>query len=180
MDIKETKKLFKNKIESESVTKQVRDRIKLKTWQRQNMREGFEETFDPLIKSQEKVKKTTDQQQTALINQLQDNQRAITTGLEKIDENNQRMLELNASAGIRLDAASSRSPDIQKNFEISDLMTLNKYGVPRPRDFYKNSRNNLKDVLDITNDEIKTLTTKITGKNNKKSKTSEKKGIKIV
>lgn len=90
------------------------------------------------------------------------------------------MLELNASAGIRLDAASSRSPDIQKNFEISDLMTLNKYGVPRPRDFYKNSRNNLKDVLDITNDEIKTLTTKITGKNNKKSKTSEKKGIKIV
>lgn len=68
MDIKETKKLFKNKIESESVTKQVRDRIKLKTWQRQNMREGFEETFDPLIKSQEKVKKTTDQQQTALIN----------------------------------------------------------------------------------------------------------------
>ena len=68
MDIKETKKLFKNKIESESVTKQVRDRIKLKTWQRQNMREGFEETFDPLIKSQEKVKKTIDQQQTALIN----------------------------------------------------------------------------------------------------------------
>lgn len=49
MDIKQTKKLFEESIESESVTKQVRDRIKKTTWQKQNMRKGFTETFDPLI-----------------------------------------------------------------------------------------------------------------------------------
>lgn len=96
MDIKETKKLFKNNIESESVTKQVRDKIKSTAWHKQNMREGFKETFDPLIKSQDKVKKSIDQQQNALINQ-----RAVTTGLEKIDENNQRVLELNETAGMQ-------------------------------------------------------------------------------
>lgn len=105
MDIKETKKLFKESIETESVTKQVRDTIKAKTWQKQNMREGFEETFDPLIKSQDKVKAIIDKQQTALINQLQDNRRAITIGLDKIDENNPRVLELNESAGINLETS---------------------------------------------------------------------------
>ena len=71
------------------------------------------------------------------------------------------------------DAATSRSSDIEKNFEISDLMTINKYGIPRPRDFSKNSKNNLKDVSDITNEQLRSLSSKITGKNNKKSKTSD-------
>lgn len=52
-------------------------------------------------------------------------------------------------------------------------MTINKYGVPRPRDFSKNSRNNLPDLLDTTKEEIRSLTSKIPGKNNKKSKTSD-------
>lgn len=158
MDIKQTKKPFRESIASESVTKQVRDKIKDTAWQKQNLREGFQETFDPLIESQDKVKKSNDQQQTALINQLQDNQHAITTGLEKIDENNQRVLDLNDSAGMQLDAAPSKSSDIEKNFEISDLMTINKYNLPRPRDFSKNSGKDLQDVLDTTGEEIRLLT----------------------
>ena len=89
MDIKQTKKLFKDKSESEFVTKQVRDRIKKTTWQKQNMREGFTETFDPLIQSQDKVKKTIDKQQDSLIKQLKENQQAITTGLDRLNEDNQ-------------------------------------------------------------------------------------------
>ena len=47
------------------------------------MREGFKETFKPLIKSQDKVKDSIDNQQNAMIKQLQKNQLALTEGLDK-------------------------------------------------------------------------------------------------
>ena len=55
MDVKEIKKLVRNNIEAEALTKQVRDIIKITKWQKQNMREGFKETFKPLIASQESI-----------------------------------------------------------------------------------------------------------------------------
>ena len=47
------------------------------------MREGFKETFKPLIESQEAVKTSIDTQQNKLIEQLQENQLALTEGLNK-------------------------------------------------------------------------------------------------
>ena len=47
------------------------------------MREGFKETFKPLIRSQDKVKESIDNQQNAMIKQLQKNQLALTEGLDK-------------------------------------------------------------------------------------------------
>ena len=47
------------------------------------MREGFKETFKPLIETQEAVKTSIDTQQNKLIKQLQDNQLALTEGLNK-------------------------------------------------------------------------------------------------
>ena len=70
MDIEEYKKLARNKIEADSLTKQVRDVIKITKWQKQDMREGFKETFKPLIKSQDSIKKSIDDQQNATIAQL--------------------------------------------------------------------------------------------------------------
>ena len=49
MDIQEIKNFAKNKIESDDLTKQVTRRIKETTWEKQNQREGFSETFKPLI-----------------------------------------------------------------------------------------------------------------------------------
>ena len=57
--------------------------IKSSIDQKQNMREGFKETFQPLIESQEAVKTSIDSQQNKLIKQLQDNQLALTEGLDK-------------------------------------------------------------------------------------------------
>ena len=51
MDVEEYKKLARNKIEAEDVTKQVRDIIKTTKWQKQDLKEGFKETFKPVIKS---------------------------------------------------------------------------------------------------------------------------------
>ena len=47
-----------------------------------NLREGFTETFKPLIETSEKVKESIDTQQNKLIEQLQKNQLALTEGLE--------------------------------------------------------------------------------------------------
>ena len=57
MDIEEAKKFARDKIEADSLTQQVRDVIKITKWQKQDMREGFKETFKPLIKSQDSIKK---------------------------------------------------------------------------------------------------------------------------
>ena len=57
MDIEEAKKFARNKIEADDLLLQVRNVIKTTKWQKQDMREGFKETFKPLIKSQDSIKK---------------------------------------------------------------------------------------------------------------------------
>ena len=83
MNVEEYKKLAINKIEADALTKQVRDVIKITKWQKQDAREGFKETFKPLIKSQDSIKKSIDEQQDSLIKQLQANQLALTQGLNQ-------------------------------------------------------------------------------------------------
>ena len=50
---------------------------------KQNLREGFTETFKPWIENSEAVKTSIDTQQNKMIKQLQDNQLALTEGLDK-------------------------------------------------------------------------------------------------
>ena len=83
MDIEEAKKFTRNKIEADALVRQVRDVIKTTKWQKQDMREGFKETFKPLIKSQDSIKKSIDEQQNATIAQLKANQLALTQGLNQ-------------------------------------------------------------------------------------------------
>ena len=97
MDIEELKKLAKNKIEAEDLTKQVRQRIKETTWAKQNQREGFTETFKPLISQFEKPEDPKAQQniftqnqemlrnQLALTEGLKANQKAITDGFSQFE-----------------------------------------------------------------------------------------------
>ena len=83
MDLEETKRIIESKIKAESLTKDVRSQIKSYIHIKQNLREGFKETFRPLIESQDKVKASIDNQQNAMIKQLQENQLALTEGLHK-------------------------------------------------------------------------------------------------
>ena len=83
MNLEETKKIIQNEIEAEALTKNVRSQIKTFIHQKQNVREGFKETFQPLIESQDKVKASIVNQQNAMIKQLQENQLALTEGLDK-------------------------------------------------------------------------------------------------
>ena len=83
MNLEETKKIIRNKIQAEDLTKDVRSQIKTYIDQKQDLREGFKETFQPLIASQDAVKTSIDSQQNKLINQLEENQLALTEGLDK-------------------------------------------------------------------------------------------------
>ena len=83
MDLEETKKIIQSKLEAEAATKNMRSKIKFYIHEKQNLREGYKETFKPLIKSQDKVKESIDNQQNAMIEQLQKHQLALTEGLDK-------------------------------------------------------------------------------------------------
>ena len=96
MDIQEINNYSKNKIESDDLAKQVRRRIKETAWEKQNQREGFSETFKPLISQFEKpddpkTKNIFTQNQEMLKNQLalteglRDNQKAITKGFKQFE-----------------------------------------------------------------------------------------------
>ena len=97
MDIEKLKNYAKNKIEAEDLTKQVRRKIKETTWEKQNLREGFTETFRPLISQFEdpgKDSKTQNiftqnqkmlQNQLALTEGLKANQKAITDGFSQFE-----------------------------------------------------------------------------------------------
>ena len=83
MDLEETKKIIQNKITADEAAREVRSHIKSYIHEKQNLREGFTETFKPLIETSEAVKESIDNQQNKLIKQLQDNQLALTEGLDK-------------------------------------------------------------------------------------------------
>ena len=96
MDIQEIINYSKNKIESDDLTKQVRRRIKETAWEKQNRREGFSETFKPLISQFEKPEDSKKENiftqnqkmlrnQLALTEGLRDNQKAITQGFKQFE-----------------------------------------------------------------------------------------------
>ena len=179
MDIEEYKKLARNKIEADSLTKQVRDVIKITKWQKQDAREGFKEAFKPLIKSQDSIKKSIDEQQNATIAQLKKNQLALTrglqrnrlaltSGLEKINETNLRLADMGELPGLEGDyeepSASAKTPtryNIEKNLDNVDLGVLNDMGYPRPNDFFDTNPERLREIRDEVKNDVKTFTGKI-------------------
>ena len=183
MNIEEYKKLAKNKIEADTLTQQVRDVIKITKWQKQDMREGFKETFKPLIKSQDSIKKSIDEQQNATIAQLKANQLALTSGLEKINETNLRLAEMRELPALEGDydeptTSKPRSPtryNIEKNLDNVDLGVLKDMGYPRPNDFFDTNPERLREIRDEVKNDVKTFTGQIAGLKRKKQKTEDEK-----
>ena len=181
MDIEEAKKFARNKIEADTLTQQVRDVIKITKWQKQDMREGFKETFKPLIKSQDSIKKSIDEQQNATIAQLKKNQLALTQGFEQFnrladmrelpypedlgDYDNQEGWDLNWAPTSIYDTRLN----LEKNFDGRDLELLKEFGLPRPNDFFEIQPKVLDETLEELKDNIKQLTGEISGRNKAKN-----------
>ena len=82
MDIQRFKQISDSKINAGQLTNQVKDTIKEYRHEKQDMQLGLTETFQPIIKVYEEVKETIYDKQAKLIEQLQKNQQALTSGLE--------------------------------------------------------------------------------------------------
>ena len=190
MDIEEYKKLAKNKIEADSLTKQVRDMIKITKWEKQDAREGFKETFKPLIKSQDSIKKSIDEQQNPTIAQLKKNQLALTSGLEKINETNERLADIKelpdsddwmpmppSDDGKGWDSnwvpVPRPSGNLEKNFVGSDLLFLQNYDYPRPSEFNEVGVQDVEQIHTNLNQNIRELDGRIVGRKNNKNPSPE-------
>ena len=199
MDIEEMKKYSKNKIESEELTKQVRKRIKENTWEKQNLREGFTETFKPLISQfekpgdEEKRENIFTQNQKMLQNQLaltegiSANQKAIKDGFSQFE----RLADIKDLPGVAAieheeykdDQARAPLPkedktpivklDFEKNFDKNDIATLKEFKYTRPNDFYNSTIQDLEKDLNNVNTVIKTLTGQINGRKRNKNPDDE-------
>ena len=183
MDIEEAKKFARNKIDSDALTKQVRDVIKITKWQKQDAREGFKETFKPLIKSQDSIKKSIDEQQNATIAQLQANQLALTQGLnqnrlaitegfDKLDEVKKwDLAQLPGLEAIEDDTSRSdketqtenkeqKTIKLSKDYFVRGLMIkkyidiLEEYGYELPSTYFEKSIDEIKSTLDVAIEQI--------------------------
>ena len=206
MDIEELKKFAKNKIEADDLTKQVRKRIKETIWEKKNQREGFTETFKPLISQFEKpedpkTKNIFTQNQEMLRNQLaltegiRENQKAITDGFSQF-ERLAYMQELPGVEAIKYEEDDkddqARAPlpkedktpiiklDLEKNFDENDIATLVEYKYSRPNDFYNSTIKDLEKDLEDVNSDIKTLTGQINGRKRNKNPSEEYLAINIL
>ena len=132
MDIEEAKKIIQNKIQADEAARQVRRQIKNYIYEKQNAREGFTETFKPLIETSEKVKESIDTQQNKLIKQLQENQLALTQGFEgnrkAITSGFDKMDEVKKSDILQLPGYEAiEHPEMEKKKEPGYWITINDY-----------------------------------------------------
>ena len=199
MDIEEIKKYSKNKIEADDLIKQVRQQIKETTWEKQNLREGFTETFRPLISQFEKPddpkaqniftqNQKMLQNQLALTEGLKANQKAITDGFSQFE----RLADMQELPGVgaiedgeddKDDQARAPLPkedktpivnlDLEKNFDKNDIVTLEEFKYTRPNDFYVSNIEDLQKDLEDVNSDIKTLTGQINGRKRNKNPDDE-------
>ena len=174
------KKYSQNKIEADNLTKQVRQKIKETTWEKQNLREGFTETFKPLISQfkdpgeDSKKQNIFTQNQKMLQNQLaltegiRANQKAITQGfnqferladmkeLPQIEEDNQEQ------SGTDQSKKTPITYNLEKNFEKNELDYLSNFNYPRPNNFINVNPRTLEDIYEQVNNE-KTITGNLIG-----------------
>ena len=193
MDIQEIIKYSKNKIEADDLTKQVRQRIKETIWDKQNKREGFSETFKPLISQFEKpeypkTKNIFTQNQEMLKNQLalteglKANQKAITQGFSQFE----RLADMKELPQIEdfddgeqtgTDQSDTEKPkkspaiyDIEKNFDEEDIKTLSNFSYPRPNEFFDIDLKNLQEIYNNVNENKKIIGNRIGGLKRRKKK----------
>ena len=141
MDLQRLKQLSEAKIKAGTITKQVRDTLKEYKHDKQDLQQGLSETFKPIIKAQEETKQTIDEKQDKLIEQLEKNQKAITSGLEDIamltyqpeTKPQPQLPEAKLPIGYK---PSMMSPDVKSNldagFDYDEIQKLIQYDLAPP------------------------------------------------
>ena len=84
MDIERIKNISEAKIKAGNVANKVRQTLKEYKHGRQDVQEELSEVYKPIVKAQEDVKQKIDEKQDKMLEQLQKNQKALTSRLEDL------------------------------------------------------------------------------------------------
>ena len=193
MGIEEIIKYSKNKIKADNLAKQVRRRIKETAWDKQNMREGFSETFKPLISQFEKpedpkTKNIFTQNQEMLRNQLaltkglRDNQRAITQGFSQFERlaNMKELPQGENKDEIDPDLNPVRQKEIveynlEKNLNDEDKEILNRLDYPQPDKLLDSDPDEIKIIYEMVANETREMGNQVGALKRTKNKSEEQK-----
>ena len=193
MDIEEMKKYSQNKIEADNLTKQVRKKIKETIWEKQNLREGFSETFKPLISQFEKpddpkAQNIFTQNQKMLQNQLaltegiRANQKAITDGFNQFE----RLADMKELPQVENENENEIDPDLnpvrqkeilkynlEKNLDEEDKQILVLLEYPQPNELLDKDPNEINEIYKIVKNDVKEMGYQIGALKRTKNKTEE-------
>ena len=133
------KKLLNSGIEAENNVNAVREVIKTYNTQKQDMYDDTAEILKPSIDAQKSVKESIDEKQDKVIEQLQENQKALTEGIDNILESNLRAITFQEELPKAIEGPDEpkREPlklDIDNNFTKIDKVILNNYKLIKPKD----------------------------------------------
>ena len=191
MDIEEMKKYSQNKIEADNLTEQVRQKIKETTWEKQNLREGFTETFKPLISQFEKPDdpKTQNiftqnqkmlQNQLALTEGIRANQKAITDRFNQFERfaDMQELPQIENKDEIDPDLNPVRQKEIlkynlEKNLDEEDKQFLALLEYPQPNELLEKDPNELNEIYKMVKNDVKEIGYQIGALKRTKNKTEE-------
>ena len=170
------KKLLSSGIEAGNRVKAVREVIKTYKTQKQDLYDDTAEILKPSLDIQKEVKKSIDDKQDKLIEQLQQNQKAITSGLEDI-------AMMNAPQALPAPVETTKLPigykptmmddidgepkkkssyksNIDKGFTMNEIERLMSYNLAPPSQIFESHVKKLIDINDYEKDigeEIKKL-----------------------
>ena len=191
MDIEEMKKYSQNKIEADNLTEQVRQKIKETIWEKQNLREGFTETFKPLISQFEKpddpkAQNIFTQNQKMLQNQLaltegiRANQKAITDGFNQFERlaDMKELPQVENENEIDPDLNPVRQKEIlkynlEKNLDEEDKQILVLLDYPQPNELLDKDPNEINEIYKIVKNDVKVIGYQIGALKRTKNKTEE-------
>ena len=173
MDLEKIKRFANSEFESWKIAKavtEVKNEIKDAEQGRDVvMSDVFKTLRDPLIEQQKK----TDAKQDAVIEQLRQNQLALTGGIQDIVTLNRELPQLPAES----DEASKEKLTLVPNnlFSAEDLSFIKSIGLPEPNALLGLSEEDLAEITHVTKKERKKISDKITGAKNKKGFTPTQK-----
>ena len=138
------KKISEAKIKAGKQVSNVRNTLKELKHGRQDIQEKLSEMYKPIVKAQEDVKQKIDEKQDKMLEQLQKNQKALTSGLEDLLILQQLPDEQPQTTKLPIDYKPAMmepkiKSDIDTGFDKDEIQKLIKYGLYTPSDVLKAS-----------------------------------------
>ena len=150
------KKISEAKIKAGKQVSNVRNTLKELKHGRQDIQEELSEMYKPIVKAQEDVKQKIDEKQDKMLEQLQKNQKALTSGLEDLLILQQLLDEQPQTTKLPIDYKPAMTEpkiesDIDTGFDKDEIQKLMKYGLYTPSDVLKASIDGSLDIDEYDN-----------------------------